>query len=153
MIDGVEIKKLKLISDSRGYLMEMLRNDEDIFQKFGQVYLTVCNPKVVKGWHYHKKQTDNIICVKGEIRMGLYDPRKESKTFGKVHEFIISAERNPLLISIPPEVYHGFESNVNEESMIINIPTEHYCHDGPDEHRVAFNSKDIPFQWRSTKGG
>ena len=58
MIQGVEIKNLKVIKDNRGFLMEMLRCDDDIFEKFGQVYLSVCNPNIVKGWHYHKKQTD-----------------------------------------------------------------------------------------------
>ena len=28
MIEGVEIKKLKVIPDKRGFLMEMLRNDD-----------------------------------------------------------------------------------------------------------------------------
>ena len=65
MIHGVEIKKLKVISDNRGFLMEMLRCDDVIFEKFGQVYLSVCNPKIVKGWHYHKKQSDNMAVVRG----------------------------------------------------------------------------------------
>ena len=51
MIHGVEIKKLKVIADNRGFLMEMLRCDDPIFENFGQVYLSVCKPNVVKGWH------------------------------------------------------------------------------------------------------
>ena len=53
MIDGVKIKKLKVIPDERGRLMEMLRSDDDLFIKFGQVYMTTAYPGVVKGWHYH----------------------------------------------------------------------------------------------------
>ncbi len=153
MIEGVKIKKLMVIPDERGKVMEMLRDDDEMFKKFGQVYMTTAKPGYAKGWHYHKKQTDNFVCVKGEMRVGLYDARKESKTFGEVQEFTISPEENPLLISIPPEVYHGFESNIDEESIVINTPTEHYSHDNPDEHRIPFNSKDIPFKWKSKKGG
>ena len=37
-IDGVRTKKLRLIPDERGWLMEVLRNDEpNLFEKFGQV--------------------------------------------------------------------------------------------------------------------
>jgi dTDP-4-dehydrorhamnose 3,5-epimerase len=36
--------------------MEILRRDDPIFQKFGQVYMTTNYPGVVKAWHYHKKQ-------------------------------------------------------------------------------------------------
>ena len=54
MIDGVKTKNLKVVPDERGWLMEILRNDEDIFENFGQVYMTTAYPGVVKGWHLHK---------------------------------------------------------------------------------------------------
>src|SRR4030043_522783 len=65
MIGGVKIKKLRVIPDQRGRLMEILRNDEDLFQKFGQVYMTTTYPGVVKAWYKHEKQADNIACVAG----------------------------------------------------------------------------------------
>ncbi|MFH1537742.1 MAG: WxcM-like domain-containing protein, partial [bacterium] len=78
MIDGVKEKKLRVIPDERGFLMEMLRSDDPFFQKFGQVYLTAAYPGVVKGWHYHKKQTDHFIAVKGMMKVVLYDRREGS---------------------------------------------------------------------------
>jgi len=39
MIHDVVIKNLKVIPDERGRLMEILRNDESLFKKFGQVYI------------------------------------------------------------------------------------------------------------------
>ncbi len=71
MISGVKIKDLKFIPDERGRLMEILRSDEEIFQKFGQIYMTTNYPGVVKAWHYHQKQTDNICCLKGMIKIVL----------------------------------------------------------------------------------
>jgi len=53
MIHQVRTKKLRLIPDERGRLMEILRCDDEIFMKFGQIYLTSAYPGVVKGWHYH----------------------------------------------------------------------------------------------------
>ncbi len=76
MIKGVVAKQLKYIPDERGRLMEILRNDDDVFVKFGQVYLTTTYPGVVKAWHYHKKQDDFITCVKGMLKLVLYDSRK-----------------------------------------------------------------------------
>ena len=152
MIDGVEIKKLNIIKDERGYLMEILRCDDKLFKKFGQVYLTACNPGYVKGWHYHKKQTDNFVCVKGEVRIGLYDNREDSRTREKVEEFIIG-EKNPLLVQIPPGVIHGFESNIDGESVIVNIPTKKYDYNNPDEFRIDPFDNNIPLKWKSKKGG
>ncbi|MCK4614325.1 MAG: dTDP-4-dehydrorhamnose 3,5-epimerase family protein, partial [Thermoplasmata archaeon] len=63
LIEGVKLKKLRVIPDERGWLMEILRQDDEIFERFGQVYLTTAYPGVVKGWHYHRIQTDNFTCI------------------------------------------------------------------------------------------
>jgi len=89
MIEGVRTKRLKVIPDERGFLMEMLRCDDEMFEKFGQVYLTVAYPGVVKGWHYHKKQTDIFIPVKGMFKLVLYDDREGSPTYGRINKFFI----------------------------------------------------------------
>ena len=152
MVEGVQVKRLKVVSDERGFLMEMLRSDDSLFKKFGQAYLTAVNPGYVKAWHYHKKQTDNFVCVKGRVKVVLYDNRKNSKTKGRIQEFFLSYE-NPLLVQIPPGVLHGFEADCDEESCIINFPTELYNYKEPDEHRVPFDSKEIPYKWKGAKGG
>jgi dTDP-4-dehydrorhamnose 3,5-epimerase len=47
-IHGVKVRKLNLIADERGWLMEMLRSDWEEFESFGQTYVTACYPGVVK---------------------------------------------------------------------------------------------------------
>ena len=78
MIEGVKIKKLKVIPDERGRLMEMLRADDDLFMRFGQVYMTTAYPGAVKAWYYHKKQVDNFVVVKGMMKVVLFDGRESS---------------------------------------------------------------------------
>ena len=152
MLEGVEIKKLKIIVDERGFLMEMLRCNDKIFEKFGQVYLTVCNPDYVKGWHYHKKQTDNFVVVKGNAKVVLYDMRKDSKTKSQIQEIFLG-ENNPILLKIPPYVVHGMASIDNEKVYLINCPTLPYNYGNPDEYRIDFKSKDISYDWGLDKGG
>jgi len=151
-IEGVEVKKLTIHVDERGRLMEILRIDDSMFKKFGQVYYTATNPGFVKAWHYHKIQTDYFTCLQGKMRLVLYDDRKNSKTKGQIQEFIISPE-NPILVSIPPGIYHGFESADNKEAVALNIPTELYNREHPDEYRLPFNTDKIPFKWNGKKGG
>ena len=76
MIEGVIVKKLKVVPDERGRLMEILRDDDEFFTRFGQVYMTTNFPGVVKAWHYHQKQTDCVTCVHGTIKLVLCDWRK-----------------------------------------------------------------------------
>ncbi len=151
MIDGVEIKQLRVIPDERGFLMELLRSDDPMFKKFGQVYLTTVYPGVVKGWHYHKLQTDFFAVIKGMARVVLYDRREDSKTYGTVMELFMG-EQNPMLIKIPPFVYHGMKGIGAEPAYIINCPTELYNYQNPDEYRIDPYDQSIPYDWRLKEG-
>lgn len=147
MIDGVAVKKLRCVADERGWLMEILRSDWDCFQKFGQVYVTVAYPRVVKAWHMHKKQTDNIACVKGMVKLVLFDGRDESKTKSEINDFVIG-EKNPLLVKVPPRVWHGFKAISEEHPLVVNVPTELYNYKEPDEYRLPPNTDKISYDWK-----
>ena len=146
MIEGVKVKELKVIPDERGWLMEILRNDDEIFREFGQVYLSTAYPGVVKAWHYHKKQIDNFTCVSGMMKVVLYDARKGSKTYQEINEFF-AGEKKPLLISVPPGVYHGFKAIGNKIAMFLSIPDKAYDRKKPDEYRLPPDTKQIPYDW------
>jgi dTDP-4-dehydrorhamnose 3,5-epimerase len=151
MIKGVKTKNLKVIPDERGRLMEILRKDDSLFLKFGQVYMTTTYPEVVKAWHMHEKQADNVVCIKGMIKLVLYDPRKKSSTYKEVNQFLIGIH-NPMLVQIPAGVYHGWMCISVEEAIIINIPTEVYDYEKPDELRLDPHKNDIPYDWRRKDG-
>lgn len=146
MIEGIQIKKLKIIPDERGRLMEILRSDEEIFQKFGQVYMTTAYPGVVKAWHYHRLQDDYFTCISGTMLLALYDARKNSGTYKEVNEFIVNLD-NPILIKIPKLIYHGFKCIGDKEAVVINVPTLPYNRKEPDEYRVDAFSNEIPYDW------
>ena len=151
MIDGVKVKNLKVIPDERGRLMEILREDESLFSRFGQVYMTTTYPGIVKAWHKHKKQIDNVACVQGMIKLALYDSREDSPTFKEVNEFYLGIH-NPMLVQIPPGVYHGWMCVSQEEAIIVNIPTEVYNYQEPDEQRLDPHQNDIPYDWSRKDG-
>ena len=145
-IEGVKLKQLKCVPDERGRLMEILRCDDPIFLKFGQVYMTTVYPGVVKGWHYHKVQTDTFTVLRGMVKLVIYDGRETSPTHGEVNEFFIG-EHNPLLVQIPPMLCHGFKGIGPDEAIVLNCPTEPYNRESPDEHRLDAHTKEIPYDW------
>jgi dTDP-4-dehydrorhamnose 3,5-epimerase len=146
MIEGVQIKRLRVIADERGRLMEILREDDPFYKKFGQVYMTTTYPGVIKGWHYHKLQEDNIVAVKGMLKVALFDAREDSPTKGEVNEFF-AGEHNPILIHIPIGVYHGWKCIGETEAIVVNTVTEKYNYDSPDEYRLPYNSDEVPYDW------
>jgi len=146
MIDGVQLQSLRVIPDERGRLMEILRCDDPVFEKFGQVYMTATYPGVIKAWHYHKKQNDNVTVVKGMLKIVLYDGREKSSTKGEINEFFIG-EQNSVRVHIPKGVYHGWKCIGQQEALAINCVTEPYDYKDPDEHRLPYNSKQVPYLW------
>ena len=152
MIDGVKIKKLKVLPDERGRLMEILRCDEDMFSKFGQVYMTTNYPGVVKAWHFHKLQDDHVCCLSGMIKLVIHDSRDESPTKNEINEFFIG-DHNPCLVKIPSHCYHGWKCISPSESLVISVPTEPYNYEQPDEYRLDPHNNDIiEYDWDRKDG-
>ena len=149
MIQGVEVKQLTRHADQRGFLMEILRNDDPIFTKFGQCYVSMNYPGVVRAWHYHEKQDDFFVVVKGMIKVGLYDMREGSPTRGEVSEFYLG-DNNNIVLKIPVGVAHGYKTVGVEPSLLVNFPSEMYDREEPDEHRLPWDTDQIPFDWEVT---
>jgi dTDP-4-dehydrorhamnose 3,5-epimerase len=151
MIEGVAVKQLKRHADERGYLMEMLREDDEVFLHFGQSYVALNYPGCIRAWHYHKEQTDYFVVIKGMVKVALYDDREGSPTRGEVAEFFMG-EQNPLLLRIPPGVLHGYKTIGVEPSLLVNFPTRTYDPAAPDEYRLPWDSPDIPYDWSLKHG-
>jgi len=151
MIDGVKIKKLKVIPDERGRLMEIFRADDETFEKFGQVYVTTTLPGVVKAWHKHEKQADNMACVAGMVKVALCDARPGSPTRNEINEFFMGVHA-PLLLHIPAGIWHGWKCVSPEEAMVVNAPTEMYDPRRPDEQRLDPHASGIIYDWTRKDG-
>jgi dTDP-4-dehydrorhamnose 3,5-epimerase len=148
LIHGVEVKPLIKRADDRGYLMEILRADEPIFQQFGQVYVALNYPGVIRAWHWHEHQDDYFCAIQGMIQVPLYDLREDSPTYGELNEFFLG-EHNPILLKIPAGVAHGYKTLGVTPSLLLNFPTRPYNREHPDEQRLPWNTERIPYSWET----
>jgi dTDP-4-dehydrorhamnose 3,5-epimerase len=151
LIEGVKAKPARVFPDERGRLGEILRCDDEFYEKFGQIYFTTTYPGVVKAWHWHKLQTDNFYVAKGTIKIALYDTRESSKTKGSVNQIYMS-EHTPAVLRIPPGVCHGWMCVGTDEAYIINLTTEAYNYSKPDEFRIHPHDNEIPYDWTRKDG-
>ena len=119
MIHDVKITPLKILSDSRGSVMHMMRNDSKIFESFGEIYFSTIFKDSIKAWHLHKESTLNYVCIKGAVKLVLFDERPESPTKGKYQEINLSP-KNYFLVTIPPNIWNGFKGLHDPESIIAN---------------------------------
>jgi len=144
MIEGVKISHLKIISDDRGKIMHMIRADSPIFKKFGEIYFSTIYQNIIKGWHLHLRSTLNYACIKGKVKLVLFDDRKNSKTKNQYQEIILSPEKY-FLVSIPPNIWNGFKGLDTNESIIAN------CLDNPHDEKEMVrkdpSDKYFNFNW------
>ena len=147
LIPGVIVKQLSWIPDERGRLMEILRSDDPLFEKFGQAYVTTTYPGVVKAWHFHKLQNDYFTCLSGMIKLVIFDNREDSPTYRQINEFFLGDHRQQLVV-VPKFCYHGWKCISEHEAVVLNLVTECYNYAQPDEYRLDPHNNDvIPYSW------
>ncbi len=149
MLDGVQLVPLRRISDERGMVMHMLRNDDPHFTEFGEIYFSVVYPGVIKGWHLHSRMTINYAVVDGSIKLVLYDQRKSSPTYQRIQE-IVFGQVNYQLVRVPPGVVNGFTAVGGQRALVANcadIP-----HDPNEITRIDPFTPTIPYDWRLQHG-
>jgi len=136
-IDGVVIRQLSWHNDQRGSLSELVRADDEELMKapFGQVYVTTLYPGVVKAWHLHQHQWDRMVCLQGRVLLGLIDSRPDSPTYGAQLRQVMG-DREHVLVMIPPGVQHGLKNIGTAEAMVVNVVSQPYDREVPDETRT-----------------
>lgn len=145
-IKDVKFKNLTRNSDERGFFEEIVRDDEGIVKKFGQLSASKTNPGVVKAFHYHERQDDIWFFPCGNARVVLHDIRGDSETNG-VTEVFIMGEDNPSALLIPAGVAHGYQVLGNMPVVITYLTSESYDPKNPDEKRIDWDDPKIGFDW------
>jgi dTDP-4-dehydrorhamnose 3,5-epimerase len=151
LIDGLQFHTVRPVPHEDGTLAEMARVAwPEIDQPIVQVHLTTTFPGRTRAWGLHQHSTDRLFVVKGLVSIVVYDARHGSPTFDLVNEFKVS-ERNPGLLVIPPNLYHGWKNIGVDEAFIVNMPSVQYEHEHPDALDLDYESLDarevVPFRW------
>ena len=145
-IEGVIIKPLRQIADNRGVVLHMMRNDSELYEKFGEVYFSEILPGVVKAWKMQTEKTQNLAVPVNKIRLVIYDSRPNSITHGKIKEYKIGRPDYYNLIHIPPMLWYGFQSIDGRPALVANCTN--YPHNPEDIKSLPCDSDQIPYQWK-----
>lgn len=126
-IKGVVIRKLTIVTDSRGWLTELFRNDELEREFFPTMaYISSTNPGVTRGPHEHDDQAD-LFCFLGpsNFKLRMWDNRRDSETFGCVTTVVVG-QKNPASVLVPAGVVHAYQNIGDTEGIVINCPNRLY---------------------------
>ncbi len=130
-IEGVVLKPLKRFTDTRGWLMELFRDDElEPAVRPRMAYVSETLPGVARGPHEHVDQTDYFAFVgPGDFKLYLWDTRPDSPTYLRT-TVVIVGQSNPMAAIVPPGVVHAYR-NVGEISgWVFNAPNQLYAGEG-----------------------
>jgi dTDP-4-dehydrorhamnose 3,5-epimerase len=143
-IPGVFLAHPERFEDDRGWFMEIFREEA-----FGVAFLqgnhSHSRAGVLRGLHYHAKQSDAWYIVSGQAQVGLADLRNRTDAARGIT--VDMSSEQPSVLYIPPGVAHGFLA-VTELDLIYWVT--HYF-DNSDEHGVAWNDPTLQVPWKQVK--
>lgn len=123
----LNIKKLTVKKDDRGWLAEIIRT-EDVNSQFGQILVTTALPGKTKGNHYHKRKKEWYIVIKGKGLLRL----KDSKT-SEIKELILDS-KDLTLVEMPLNVIHAIKNIGDEELFLLVYISEAFDAKDPDTY-------------------
>ena len=153
-IEGLKVITPKVFGDARGYFVETY-NKQDFIEagidvEFVQDNQSASKRGVLRGLHFQKTHPQDklVRCINGEVFDVAVDLRKDSKTFGKWHGVLLTAE-NKKQFFVPKGFAHGF--------LVLSDYAEfaYKCSDfyhPEDEGGILWNDPDIGVEWPLQEG-
>jgi dTDP-4-dehydrorhamnose 3,5-epimerase len=139
-MEGVEIRELLIHEDQRGWLCEIMRDDESQLKPV-MSYLSMTRPGFIRGPHEHREQTD-LFCFIGRFRLYLWDNRKTSATF-RQHKRIDTKDI-PTIAVVPPGIVHAYKNIDSGNGLVLNLPDRLYRGAGKKEPVDEIRHEDDP---------
>jgi dTDP-4-dehydrorhamnose 3,5-epimerase len=144
MIDGLIVSRPPVFRDDRGGVLQVLRADAPHFAGFGELYFSIVNPGVFKGWKRHREMTMALTVPSGRVLLVVYDDRHASPTLGQIEELELTPDDHKLVI-VPPLVWTGFAGLADGPSVLTNCAS--ILHRTDESDNRAQDDPAIPFRW------
>lgn len=124
-----------------GWLLEVL-SDRDGFAEDlkGQVYLTVVEPGVLKGYHVHAVARYHVTCLSGRIRSTVYRSRTEKQE-------VEYGEGDFKTIKYPPGCAHLIENIGADPAHVLIYRYPAWSLDLPEQLDIPPEEIEIPETW------
>jgi dTDP-4-dehydrorhamnose 3,5-epimerase len=143
------IKEVRNVAKDNGYLTEMWRDDWGIpGSTIAQVFQASIEAHGISAWHVHQFATDRLFANFGLLKIVLYDARAGSRTRGCVNAMRCGTTR-PLLVVVPPGVWHGVQNLGSTSALLVNMPDRAYQYELPDHWRLPHDTAEIPYSFTS----
>ena len=147
MIPGVIVRELEVHPDDRGSFAETFRQDwlPQGSPAMIQSNLSRSRAGVLRGMHFHLKQSDWWVVLEGSAFIALHDLRNDEPATAR-QTLTVDASRGLSGIYIPPGVAHGFLA-ITDVGLQYLVDARF---DGSDEFGFAWNDLQAGIDWPSS---
>ena len=145
-LPGVIARNLTRFTDTRGWLIELFREDE-LPEGFDPAmgYLSLTHADVARGPHEHREQSDGFVFLLGTFEITLWENRAGHASAKRV---ITAGEANPLFLVVPPGVVHGYRNVGASDAFVLNFPNRLYAGRGKAEAVDEFRHEEVGSAYR-----
>jgi dTDP-4-dehydrorhamnose 3,5-epimerase len=120
---GASFSTKHLIVNPLGNLRHIAKSELDKNLPFSEIYFSEVQPKTIKAWKFHSRQTQNISVAFGRIRIVCIEKKSDETVF---EVFELNSEELHGILTIPAGIHYAL-INISE------IPT------------ILLNATDLPY--------
>ena len=115
ILKEIKVVKLKKIPTDGGDVLHFLKNGDQGYKRFGEIYFSQIKYGKVKAWKKHLKMTLNLVVPVGNVRFVFYSPNKD---IFRVEEI---GSSNYSRIIVPPGIWFGFKGLSKNNNLVSNL--------------------------------
>ena len=124
-LTDILVTPLRRIPNIGGDVMHALKDSDDGFNGFGEVYFSWVEQGAIKAWKYHQHMTLNLVVPLGEISF-VFHIKDQENCFRTEN----IGEEQYIRLTVPPGIWFGFQGRGSGQSLLMNLAD--MAHD-PDE--------------------
>jgi len=114
-LDKISVYPLKEINVVNGNVMHALKQNDQGYKNFGEVYFSKINYEAVKAWKFHERMNLNLIVPIGNVKFVFFNE------YDKSYKEIAIGEKNYKRIYVPPKIWFGFKGLDENVNLVMNI--------------------------------
>ncbi len=141
MITGLEVRELPTRLHRSGYTVEVWGEGEGPAERL-QSSLHNVFPGKVEAWFVCEEAAERVVCLKGMIKLVLYDRRGDSDSRGRVMEVFLGEHRFRE-VRIPKGILWGWKAIGEEPALVLSVREGK----GGDLERLDQERARVPYDW------
>ena len=140
-LNDILVTPLKRIPAVGGDVMHVLKNSDNGFNGFGEVYFSWVEQGAIKAWKCHQHMTLNLVVPLGEVSFVFHI--KDQKNSFRTENI---GEKRYVRLTVPPGIWFGFQARGSVQSLLMNMAD--MTHD--PEEVLRKSASEFNYNW-STK--